>query len=59
MTRRLVGCLPVLLVALVLALLRRRQPEPPPEPDDGVQPVDVYLVTLARDDPRVGMFSRN
>lgn len=37
----------------------RPMPAPDVEPDDGVQPGDIYLVTLARDDPRVGMFSRN
>ena len=37
----------------------RPQPTNWDEPEDGVQPVDVYLVTLSRDDPRVGTFSRN
>ena len=37
----------------------RPAPEPWVEPEDGVQPADPYVVTLARDDPRVGMYSRN
>lgn len=68
MPDRLLGCLPlafrIAIVGIGIWYARRklRRPQEPPawqEPEDGVQPVDVYLVTLSRDDPRIGTFSRN
>jgi hypothetical protein len=59
MKRAMLGAALCLVWALVTAWEHRRQR---PAPEDEVQPPDprtVYLVTLTRDDPRVGTFSRN
>jgi hypothetical protein len=70
MTRPLPRLLAFALGFLLGASLRRERPCPdcqPPrhrdaryvEPADGVQPADVYLVSLTRADPASGTFSRN
>ena len=67
--RRMTRCLAAYLGAALVAAwailrawdhLRGPRPEPPPlqEPDDGVQPADVYLVSITAADGR-GTFSRN